>query len=41
MSLLNVIVPCYNEEENIVPFFEELMKSAPAWHLQRSELELR
>ncbi|MCH5341204.1 MAG: glycosyltransferase family 2 protein [Acetatifactor sp.] len=25
MSLLSVIVPCYNEEENVVPFYEELL----------------
>ncbi len=27
MSLLSVIVPCYNEEENVSPFYEELMKN--------------
>ncbi len=27
MSLLSVIVPCYNEEENIMPFYEELIKN--------------
>lgn len=27
MSLLSVIVPCYNEEENVVPFYAELMKN--------------
>ncbi|MBR3634613.1 MAG: glycosyltransferase, partial [Lachnospiraceae bacterium] len=27
MELLSVIVPCYNEEENIFPFYEELMKN--------------
>ncbi|MCH5338720.1 MAG: glycosyltransferase family 2 protein [Acetatifactor sp.] len=26
MSMLSVIVPCYNEEENIAPFYEELVK---------------
>lgn len=40
MSLLNVIVPCYNEEENIVPFYEELMRSAPDLHQKGVELEL-
>lgn len=27
MRLLSVIVPCYNEEENVVPFYEELIKN--------------
>lgn len=27
MSLLSVIVPCYNEEQNVVPFYEELLKN--------------
>ena len=27
MELLSVIVPCFNEEENIFPFYEELMKN--------------
>ena len=27
MSLLSVIVPCYNEEESVALFFEELMKN--------------
>lgn len=29
MSLLSVIVPCYNEEENVAPFYEEFMKNRP------------
>lgn len=29
MSLLSVIVPCYNEEENVDCFYEELMKIPP------------
>ena len=29
MELLSVIVPSYNEEENIFDFYEELMKNAP------------
>ena len=29
MSLLSVIVPCYNEEENVACFYEELMKNRP------------
>ena len=28
MSLLSVIVPCYNEEENVQCFYEELMKNS-------------
>ena len=27
MSVLSVIVPCYNEEENVPFFYEELMKN--------------
>lgn len=27
MSLLSVIVPCYNEEDNVLPFYEELTKN--------------
>ena len=27
MKLLSVIVPCYNEEENVADFYEELMKT--------------
>ena len=27
MSLLTVIVPCYNEEENVLPFYEELTRN--------------
>ncbi len=27
MKIISVIVPCYNEEENIVDFYEELMKT--------------
>ena len=26
MKLLSVIVPCYNEEENVPYFYEELLK---------------
>ncbi len=28
MKLLSVIVPCYNEEENVADFYEELMKNS-------------
>ncbi len=27
MKLLSAIVPCFNEEENVVPFYEEFMKN--------------
>ena len=27
MALLSVIVPCFNEEENVHYFYEELMKN--------------
>ncbi|MCI2049853.1 MAG: glycosyltransferase family 2 protein [Lachnospiraceae bacterium] len=27
MALLSTIVPCYNEEENILPYYEEFMKN--------------
>ena len=29
MSLLTVVVPCYNEEENVPFFYGELMKNEP------------
>lgn len=40
MKLLSVIVPCYNEEENVPYFYEELMKQEEALHLRNIELEL-
>lgn len=40
MSLLSVIVPCYNEEENVEPFYRELMKNAPVFRNKGVELEL-
>ena len=27
MSLLSVIVPCYNEEDSVALFYQELMKN--------------
>ena len=27
MKLISIIVPCYNEEENIKDFYDELMKT--------------
>ena len=29
MSLLSIIVPCYNEEESVALFYEELVKNDP------------
>lgn len=40
MSLLSVIVPCYNEEENIAPFYEELIKNDPFLIRKGIEMEI-
>lgn len=40
MSLLSVIVPCYNEEENIAPFYEELMKNESFFEEKDMEVEI-
>lgn len=40
MKLLSVIVPCYNEEENVPYFYEELMKQEEALRKREIELEL-
>lgn len=40
MSLLSVIVPCYNEEENVAPFYEELMKNESFFREKEIELEV-
>ena len=40
MSMLSVIVPCYNEEENIAPFYEELMKHVSFLTERDMELEV-
>ena len=40
MCLLSVIVPCYNEEENIEPFYEELMKNESFFADRQVALEL-
>ena len=38
--LLSVIVPCYNEEENVPYFYEELMKLTPFFEEKKLTLEL-
>lgn len=40
MKLLSVIVPCYNEEENIFAFYEELMKNAAIFQEKELAVEL-
>ena len=40
MKLLSVIVPCYNEEENVPYFYEELMKQEAFFHEKDVELEI-
>lgn len=40
MKLLSVIVPCYNEEESVGLFYEELTKNDPYFAQKDMELEL-
>lgn len=40
MKLLSVIVPCYNEEENVPYFYEELLKQEAALLKREIELEI-
>lgn len=40
MKLLSVIVPCYNEEENVPYFYEELMKQEAFFREKEVELEI-
>lgn len=40
MELLSVIVPCYNEEENIEYFYEELMKNESFFKQRNLEVEV-
>lgn len=40
MKLLSVIVPCYNEEENIADFYEELFKNASFFKEKEIEVEV-
>ena len=40
MSLLSVIVPCYNEEENVKYFYDELMKNQPFFEEKKLDVEI-
>lgn len=40
MKLLSVIVPCYNEEENVPDFYEELMKNEGFFREKELEVEI-
>lgn len=40
MKLLSVIVPCYNEEENILDFYNELMKNEDFFKSREMEVEI-
>lgn len=40
MSLLSVIVPCFNEEENISDFYHELLKNASFFQEKNLDLEI-
>ena len=40
MKLLSVIVPCYNEEENVPYFYEELLKQEAFFKEKDVELEI-
>ncbi len=40
MKLLSAIVPCYNEEENILDFYNELMKNEAFFKAEQVEIEI-
>ncbi len=40
MSLLSVIVPCFNEEENVPYFYEELMKNSEFFKQEVLDIEI-
>ncbi len=40
MSVLSVIVPCYNEEESVADFYAELMKNEPFFKEKKLEVEI-
>ena len=40
MSLLSIVVPCYNEEESIEDFYNELMKNQSFFQAENLEIEI-
>ena len=40
MALLSVVVPCYNEEENVSCFYDELMKNSVFFNEKQLDLEV-
>ena len=40
MKLLSVIVPCYNEEENVRDFYDELCRNTDFFREKQLELEI-
>ena len=40
MKMLSVIVPCYNEAENINDFYQELIKNDAVFKQKELELEV-
>ena len=40
MALLSVIVPCYNEEQNVKYFYDELMKNQSFFEEKKLNVEI-
>lgn len=40
MSVLSVVVPCYNEEESVADFYAELMKNEAFFQEKELEVEI-
>ena len=40
MELLSVIVPCYNEEENVAYFYDELMRNTEFFEKSQMDVEI-